>query len=294
MNTQRILILGGTGMLGHVMWQQLVAQFPETYVTVRQPLQSYASYGLTDRERVIDEIDALDSGRIHGLLKGLRPAFVLNCIGITKRYIGEHNVAECIQLNAQLPHALAKMGAKTDSKIINFSTDCVFDGSRGDYGDDENTDATDIYGKTKALGEIRYRNALTLRSSFIGRELKHRTELLEWFLSQEGREVRGFKNAIYSGVTTLELSRIVMDILVRHKDLHGLYNISGPKISKYELLLLIKARFDLAIDVVADESLKCDRSLDSTRFRSVTGYQPPGWDAMVSELADWSSRSQHP
>ena len=286
MSEGKILILGATGMLGHVMWQRLSQVFPDTFATIRHERREYRRFGIFEHGNIISGVDALEKDVVRGVLKGLRPAFVINCIGVTKRYITDANVTECICLNTELPHRLAQWCKPLGTRVLTFSTDCVFDGTRGNYKDTDSTNATDIYGKTKALGELRYENTLTIRSSFIGRELQNGTELLEWFLSQDGKQVSGFRKAMYSGITTLEMSRVVVDIIRNHSHLYGLYNVSGQKISKYDLLEKIRNHFDVDIDVVADDSVVCDRSLDSSEFRKITGYEPPEWDAALKELAE--------
>jgi len=194
-------------------------------------------------------------------------------------------------LKRYFPIKLSKWAKKNNSKVINFSTDCVFDGKTGNYSEDSPTNATDIYGKTKSLGEIRDDNSLTLRSSFIGFELYNKTELLEWFLSQKGT-VKGFKNAIYTGLTTLELSKVVENILLSYTKMTGLYNISSEPINKYDLLMLIKKKFKLNTEIIPDESFHCDRSLDSTKFRKEFNYIPPSWETMVDELAEEYNRGK--
>ena len=160
----------------------------------------------------------------------------------------------------------------------------MFDGKLGNYLDNSLPSANDLYGRTKALGEISSQNALTLRSSFIGPELQNGTELLEWFRSQTGT-VKGFKGAIYSGFTTLELSRIVEKMLVDYPNAAGLYNVSSDPISKYDLLTLIKEMMHLAVEIIPDETFRCDRSLNSTRFRQEFNYTPPTWEDMIDELS---------
>ncbi len=189
------------------------------------------------------------------------------------------------RLNAILPYELAEWGAAHGARLISFSTDCVFDGKLGKYTEESPTSASDVYGKTKAHGEIDgMDNVLTLRSSFIGRELNYRSELLEWFLAQTGI-VKGFRNAIYSGFTTIELCRIVEKILLDQPGTSGLYNISSEPINKYDLLVLIKKKMNLAVEVIPDETFCCDRSLDSSKFRREFNYSPPSWQVMIEELA---------
>ena len=280
----RILILGGTGMLGHQLWEYFSARFPDTYTTIRQSRNSYETGELFNSSRVIDSVDVSDFLELTGVMKCVKPDLILNCIGVTKRRGEASEAIHAITLNALFPHKLVKWGKNNSAKVINFSTDCVFDGEHGNYTEESPTNAIDLYGKTKALGEIQGKNALTLRSSFIGTELDTGTELLEWFLSQTGT-VQGFKNAIYSGFTTLELSRIIENIVVHHPGANGIYNISSDPISKFDLLMLIRDKMRLEVDVIPDETFRCNRSLDSTKFRKEFNYTPPTWKAMIEELS---------
>lgn len=280
----RILILGGTGMLGHTLWQYFSSRFPDTYTTIRQSRTVYEKHELFVGDKVIDSVDVVDFSMLTGIMKCIKPDFILNCIGVTKRRKEADMAIHALTLNAMLPHKLLEWGQNNSAKVVNFSTDCVFDGEQGNYTEESPTNATDLYGKTKALGEIRGANALTLRSSFIGTELHDGTELLEWFLSQTGW-VKGFKNAIYSGLTTVELSRVLENIMMHHPDATGVYNVSSDPISKFDLLMLIKEKMNLGVKIVPDETVKCNRSLDSTKFRNEFSYTPPAWKVMVEELS---------
>jgi len=286
----RIIILGGGGMLGHRLWQHLSLRFPYTYTTIRQSRIDYEECGLFKSDMVIDSVDVCDFPVLTGVMKCVKPDFILNCIGVTKRRKEANDAVHAITLNALFPHKLAEWGKNNSAKVVNFSTDCVFDGEHGNYIEESPTNATDLYGKTKALGEIQGEYALTLRSSFIGSELLHGgTELLEWFLSQTGI-VKGFKNAIYSGLTTLELSRVIEKIIVHHPGARGIYNLSSDPISKFDLLMLIKNKMHLAVDIVPDETVRCNRSLDSSKFRKEFSYTPPTWEVMVEELNSYIRR----
>jgi len=280
----RILIFGGSGMLGHQLWQCLSVRLPETFVVIRQSRQAYKEFKLfKNSERVFDNIDAMDFSTIQSVLSKIRPDFVLNCVGITKRREAATDPAVSITLNSLFPHKLAKWGQDNNAKVVSFSTDCVFDGKTGNYTEESLTSAEDIYGKTKALGEVKTGNALTLRSSFIGPELSHGSELLEWFLAQTGT-VKGFKNAVYSGLTTLELCRIVEKIIFDYPAAKGLYNVSSDPITKFDLLTLIKKKMGLSIEIIPEDNFYCNRSLDSSRFRKEFNYTPPSWEKMVDEL----------
>ena len=282
----RILILGASGMLGHKLWQYLSIRFPKTYATIRGCRDDYKKFNLfKNADQVIEKIDALNFPDIEKVLCKIKPEVILNCIGVTKRREDANNLAISITLNALLPHQLASWGEKNNAKIVHFSTDCVFDGKTGNYTEDSPTSAADIYGKTKALGEVKTGNTLTLRSSFIGPELSPGSELLEWFLAQSG-EVKGFGNAIYSGLTTFELCRVVEKLLVDYPNARGLYNVSSVPITKFELLMLIRQKMKLDIEIIPDDNFKCDRSLDSSKFRKEFNYSPPSWEDMIDELAN--------
>ncbi len=287
----RILILGATGMLGHMLWQHFSVRFPNTYATIRQSHTGCETTGLFKSDRVIESVEVSDFPALTGVMKCVRPDFILNCVGVTKRRKEADAAIQAITINALLPHRLVEWGRNNSAKVINFSTDCVFNGEAGNYTEKSPTNATDLYGRTKALGEIQGNNALTLRSSFIGTELGAGTELLEWFLSQTG-SIQGFKNAIYSGLTTLELSRVIERILVRHPSASGLYNVSSEPISKFDLLTLIRDKLQLNVDIIPDETFQCNRSLNSTKFRNEFNYAPPTWDSMIDELSKYISRKK--
>ena len=280
----RLVILGGTGMLGHTLWERLSQRFPDTYTTIRKGIRDYGNGRLFESDRVIDHIDVIDFRMLEGALRVIKPDVILNCIGMTKRREEPQNPIPSIILNAMLPHKLAKLAADVNAKLIHFSTDCVFDGRTGRYSDDAPTNATDLYGRTKALGEVAGNNVLTLRSSFIGKEMREGTELLEWFLTQKG-VVCGFKNAIYTGLTTLELCRVIEKLLLDYPYASGLYNVSSEPINKFDLLRLIGQKMHRSVEIIPDESFHCDRSLDSARFRRDFAYTPPTWTKMVEELS---------
>jgi len=280
----RLVILGGTGMLGHTLRERLSRHFPDICTTIRKGIEDYGDDRLFGSDRVIDHIDVMDFRMLQGALRVIKPDVILNCIGITKRREEPQNPIPSIILNAMLPHKLAKLAVDLKARLIHFSTDCVFDGKTGHYSDDAPTNATDLYGRTKALGEVTGHKVLTLRSSFIGKEIREGTELLEWFLSQT-KAVRGFKNAIYTGLTTLELCRVIEKLLLDYPEASGLYNVSSEPINKFDLLRLIGEKMRRSVEIIPDESFHCDRSLDSDRFRRDFGYTPPTWTEMVEELS---------
>ncbi|MCG2711228.1 MAG: SDR family oxidoreductase [Candidatus Omnitrophica bacterium] len=281
----RVLIFGGSGMLGHKLWQYLSVRFPEIFVVIRQSRRAYKAFKLfEDPEHVVDTVDAFDFSVVERVLGKIRPDVILNCIGITKRHEMENDSIASITLNSLFPHKLVKWGHDNNAKVISFSTDCVFDGKAGNYTEKSLPCAEDMYGKTKALGELKVGNVLTLRSSFIGPELSHGSELLEWFLAQTGT-VKGFRNAVYSGLTTLELCRVVEKIIFDYPEAKGLYQVSSDPITKFDLLSLIKKKMGLSIEIIPEDNFYCNRSLDSSRFREEFNYAPPSWETMIDELA---------
>ena len=229
------------------------------------------------------EITALN---IQEFLKSINPDIIINAAGVTIRRLKVTSVDKVIFTNSILPHILNDWSQKYNSRLIHFSTDCVFSGNKGNYKDNDLTDALDLYGKTKSLGEISSKNTLTLRSSMIGFELHNRSELLEWVFSNKKKSINGFSNVIYSGITTTLMSKIVIKIIHDYPNLTGIYNISSAPISKYLLLKKINDIFDLNIKVESVEYKPSDKSLESIKFSSKTGIEIPSWNLMLNELKD--------
>lgn len=281
----RILILGASGMLGHKLWQRLPQRFPGAYAVLRGPRDSYSRFGLYDGSNVVDNVDACNLEDLLRVIERIGPQVILNCIGVTKRREAHGNPLPSIMLNAILPHRLAAWGAASGARVINFSTDCVFDGRQGGYTEPQLTNAEDLYGRTKALGEITGADALTIRSSFIGRELLNGTELLEWFLAQQGKTISGYRHALYSGISTLRLADLVGDIISKFPHLSGLYHVASTAISKYDLLRLARDAFGADVRIQPDDSVVIKRNLNGSKFQRATGYAPPDWRTMMVELA---------
>jgi dTDP-4-dehydrorhamnose reductase len=279
----RILILGGDGMLGH----QLVASLApdhEVIATLRQGPEAYRRHAAAlAPARCLFAVDVRDTARLQSVIVDHRVDAIVNAVGIVKQRDAAKEAVVSLQVNALLPNLLAQWCAELGIRLIHFSTDCVFSGRKGMYRDDDPADADDLYGRTKFLGEVGGPGCVTMRTSIIGLELSRKSSLIEWFLAQRG-VVNGFTGAIYSGFTTLEAARIVDHVLRRHPDRNGIYNVSSEPISKFDLLSMIRERLGLAVEIVPDHDFRCDRSLDSSRFRSEFGYTPRSWPAMVDEL----------
>lgn len=279
----RILILGGDGMLGHQLLKFLSPRH-EVKVTLRQDLGAYTQYGLFNLENSYVSIDIRSLDRLLEVMADFRPEAVINAVGIVKQRPDAKESIPSLEINALLPHRLSVLCKGIGARLVHMSTDCVFSGKNGNYQESDPSDAEDLYGKTKFLGEVHDTNCLTLRTSIIGRELSRNKSLLEWFLAQSG-VVKGFTNAIYTGFTTLEMSRIIERMLMEFPGAHGVYQVSSDPINKYDLLLLFREKLGHKIEIVPDGTFCCDRSLDSTRFRKEFNYSPPSWPAMIQELS---------
>ena len=287
----KILVLGGEGMLGHKMYQTLLSRWPDTGCTVRGSLDEpfYRRIALFRQGTVLEKADAMDFPALGRRMRDITPDVIVNCIGVIKQREEGKAAVPSITLNALLPHALAEYAREWGGRVVHFSTDCVFSGRRGRYTESDSSDAEDLYGRSKYLGEVAAENALTLRTSIIGRELSHFRSLLEWFLGQKGNTVRGFRRVIYSGVTTNYLAGRVGDIVADHPGLSGLYQVASPPISKHDLLCLLRDAFNLDVEIMPDEQEVSDRSMIADRFRRATGYLRPEWPDLVSQLASDSS-----
>ncbi len=282
--TKRVLILGATGMLGHVAFSQLAGRSGlEVYGTVEGRREAGRWFGPDLLDKCLGNVDGFNFDSIIKAMAEVRPEVVLNFIGVIKQSALGQEPFTSIYLNALLPHRLAQVCRLAGARLIHLSTDCVFDGARGNYREEDRPDAQDLYGRTKALGEVTSEGCLTVRTSIISHELRGKLGLLEWFLAQE-QQVRGFTRAVFSGFPMVTFTRIMADYLLDDPSLTGLYHISAAPINKYDLLKLVAAAYGKKIEIIPDGSLKVDRSLDSTAFRRVTGYTPPSWPEMVAEM----------
>jgi dTDP-4-dehydrorhamnose reductase len=282
--SMRILICGTSGMIGHKLWQVLAGQRNDVFGTLHGRRDVFARYAVFD-DRVVEQFEAADFEGVTSVLNRLRPSVIINCIGITKRKAEANDVAKMFMVNARFPHHLARWAACNGARVIHFSTDCVFDGADGNYSERSVMTAPDLYGQTKYFGELDYDHCLTIRTSMIGREITGHTELLEWFLAQSGKRVTGYKNARYSGITTLTMAGLLPRIIYEHPQLSGRHQIAGPVITKYDLLSHLRDAFALDVQIVPDETFRCDRTLQSDKFRGATGISIPSWEEMLAEVA---------
>lgn len=283
----RVLVVGGTGMLGHKVWQLFRNRF-DTWVTVRA-VQDRSATKLFTGDRVIADVRADDFDSVVRACAVARPAVIVNCVGIVKQLKAAADPLPSISVNALFPHRAAALAAALGARMIHISTDCVFGGSRGNYSERDTPDASDLYGRTKLLGELWGPCCLTLRTSIVGRELSATTGLLEWFLAQRGGRAKGYTHARFSGLTTRALAEVLGDIIERHEELEGVYHVASRPISKYDLLNKLNEAFATGVDIEASEDVRIDRTLDGSAFQKATGLTIRSWDEMIAQMASDST-----
>ena len=281
----RVLVLGAGGMLGHVVFRWF-AQLPGLHTTgtlrssaAPQALQAAQS----PTAQLLTGIDALAPAHLEALLQATRPDVVLNCIGLVKQLQAANDPLQVIPVNALLPHQLARLCRRSGARLVHISTDCVFSGRRGPYSEDDSADATDLYGRSKLLGEVVDDGALTLRTSMIGPQLQGRHGLLAWFLGEPG-PVKGYARAVFSGLPTVEVARVLAEHVLPDRTLSGLYHLGSRAIDKHALLGLVAAEYGVHTPIAKDENVVIDRSLDTSRFQAATGYTAPGWPELVRRM----------
>lgn len=283
--SKKVLILGASGMLGHVLFTELQKEH-NVFGTVR----TKSNLPFKDDRGIISGITIEDLSGLENIIKIVTPDIVINCIGIIKQLQESKNKIVSIEINALFPHKLAEICETYGARLIHFGTDCVFSGEKGNYSESELADARDTYGLTKFMGEVDYLHALTLRTSIIGHELNSSVSLLDWFLSQD-KNCKGFTKAIFSGFPTITVARFLNNYIFPNEKLHGIYNFSSEPISKYELLQKISKQYGKNIDLIPSEQLVIDRSLNSNKLRNEINFKPASWDDMIAEMHEHSKAS---
>jgi len=280
----KLLVIGGGGMLGHKLVQILRYKF-DVYTTFRNGFRKYEPFEIFEDYKSIENIDVENLTLVEDVIFNIKPDVIINAVGIIKQLPSAKNVIKTLTINSIFPHQLAELANQIQARLITISTDCVFNGKKGKYIETDFPDADDLYGKSKDLGEVTFDNCLTIRTSIIGRELFTAHSLIEWFLSNRGRTVKGYINAVYSGLPTVILAEIIGDLIDNYPNLQGLYHISSEPINKYDLLNLVNEAYGAEIEIEPFEDFVIDRSLDSTRFRKITGFQPLNWREMINKMA---------
>ncbi|MEZ8626789.1 dTDP-4-dehydrorhamnose reductase family protein [Vibrio splendidus] len=286
----RVLVVGATGMLGYSLFSNLSDQDDyEVFGTVRN-IRGKESFFANYLDNLVFDIDINNFASLAQAIEKIQPSVVINCIGLIKQYDASKKHTNAIEINSLLPHKLAQLCDKISAKLIHFSTDCVFTGKAGLYQENDLPDARDLYGKSKCLGEVDYRPHLTLRTSIIGHELNSSVSLVDWFLNQK-KEVNGFSKAIFSGLPTCYIAKLLAEKILPNRDLCGLYHLSVNPIDKLSLLELVSENYNFDIKIIKSEDLIIDRSLDSSRLRNEIGYNVPSWNELIQHMhIDYTKR----
>jgi dTDP-4-dehydrorhamnose reductase len=276
----KILVLGASGMLGNAMVRVLSEKKDwQVYGTTRSE-SSKRFFSADIANRLIPGIDVEQHDSLMHAFIRVRPDVVINCVGLIKQLADAEDPLQAIPINALLPHRLARLCELSNARLVHMSTDCIFAGDKGGYRESDSSDAKDLYGRSKFLGEVAYPHTVTLRTSIIGHELQSAHGLVGWFLSQQQR-CKGFTRAIFSGLPTVVLAQIVRDVVIPRADLSGVYHVAAQPISKYDLLQLIAEVYGKTIDIEPDEKLVIDRSLNAKHFQMATGYIAPEWPELI-------------
>lgn len=284
----RVLVLGASGMLGSAIFKDFLVQRLDVYGTARTSEILKPYFSPKEHFRLLDQVDVYDFQSVCRAVDHVDPAVVINCVGLIRQLPDGKKPLPCIEINARFPHLLHGLCKKRNTRLIHYSTDCVFDGHKGAlYTEDDPPSAKDIYGLSKYLGELREAPALTIRTSIIGHELRNKLSLVEWFLAQQGT-VKGYTKAIYSGVPVSEHARILREYVLPDETLNGLYHVAGRPISKYELLCVIRDVYKKNVSIVPDDTVREDKTLSGQAFTLATGYEPPHWRALIEAMHDSS------
>jgi len=283
---EKILILGASGLLGHKLFQTLSARFDNVTGLLHGDRQRFAATGLFDDSNTVDQFEADDFQSVLERLNQLNPNVIVNAVGVTKRRNGITDAHYSRRINAEFPALLSQWVTQRGRRLIHFSTNCVFDGTKTSYTESSPPDCKTTYGSTKAAGEVSAEAALTLRTSFIGRELSHFTELLEWFLAQEGNVISGYTSSQFSGMSTQHLSQIVADIIEFHPKLSGLYNLAvAEPITKYDLLCLARDVFKINVEITPEQNNLHNAVLDGSVLKRKLNLNIPSWQEMMEDIA---------
>lgn len=290
----RVLVLGASGMLGSAVAKIFAASGRyEVWGTLRSNSASRYFAG-SSNIKLISGLDVLCQDALLATFLKVQPEVVINCVGVIKQLENAQDPLAVLPINAMLPHRLSRLCGIAEARLIHVSTDCVFSGRKGNYVESDPSDAEDLYGKSKFMGELSEdAHAITLRTSIIGHELGSHHALIEWFLSQQGK-VRGYTRAIFSGLPTFELARVMRDYVLPHPELFGLYHVSADPIAKFDLLSLVAKEYAKNIEIEPYGDFEIDRSLDSSRFSTATGYRAAAWPELIAMLHDNYKREIEP
>jgi len=280
----KVLVLGVTGMLGNAVFKLFSAdnQF-DVFATMRGA-SGLRHFPPESHSRLLTGIDVLNHDELVVALTQVKPDVVINCVGLIKQLADANDPLTALPINAMLPHRLSKLCALIGARLVHVSTDCVFSGRQGGYRETDTSDAEDLYGKSKFIGELQgASHAITLRTSIIGHELNSHYALIDWFLAQDG-PIKGFSRAIFSGLPTVELARVIKDYVLPRPELNGLYHVASQPINKFDLLGLVAQQYGKDIEIRKDDAFVIDRSLNADVFSAASGYVPPEWSVLIQRM----------
>lgn len=278
-----VLVLGASGMLGNAVLRLFAASPGYAAVGAMRSASALPLLPAATQELIITGVDVENADSLTRLFGTVKPQVVINCVGLVKQLAQADDPLLALPINALLPHRLARLCEVAGARLVHVSTDCVFSGAKGQYVEGDAPDAQDLYGRSKFLGEVHYANAVTLRTSIIGHELGSAHGLVGWFLAQRQR-VKGYRRAVFSGLPTVELARVMRDVVLPRPELRGVYHVSAAPINKFDLLTLVAQAYGKDIQIDADDAVQIDRSLDSSRFRERTGYTAHDWPTLVRQM----------
>lgn len=287
----KVLVLGASGMLGSAMLRILSAKQDWCVSGVVRTGAVAKFFPAIVAKNLITGVDIENNDLLLKLFLDHKPNVVINCIGLIKQLADAKDPLSAIPINSLFPHRLARLCELAGARLVHFSTDCVFSGRQGNYRETDISDAEDLYGKSKFLGEVSYPHAITLRTSIIGHELQGTHSLIGWFLSQK-QQCKGYRKAIYSGLPTAVVAEVVRDIVIPRSDLNGLYHVASQPINKYDLLKLVAETYGKQIDIIPDDALCIDRSLNAEQFESATGYRAQAWPELVRKMRSYQQSWQ--
>ena len=277
---KKILILGSTGMMGSTISRLIKNDKRFKILCTYKDYHKIKLIKLQKNQK--KKLNVFDFNELKRIIFRFKPDFIINCVGLIKQLSNKKNINKIKFLNTNLPKKLSIIAKNKNFKIIHLSTDCVFSGKKGNYKESDKCDAIDLYGISKFKGEVDSKFVLNIRTSIIGHELTSSNSLLNWFLNQ--KEINGFKKAFFSGLTTLELSKIIInEIIEKNKIINGLFHISGPRISKLNLLKIVKRIYKKKTIINIDNSFKIDRSLNSNKFTKLINIKKKSWPNMIKE-----------
>jgi len=279
MKKNKVLIIGIGGMAGSTIFNQLVKNKFDVFGTIhnKDKLQFFKNY--SDR---INNIDLLNDESLKLFLDKIQPNYIINTTGIIKQSSSINNIELTIHLNSLLPHRLSRL---TSAKLFHLSTDCVFDGKKGNYSEHDTDFSSDLYGTSKRVGEPENSNTMICRSSIIGSELNGNFGLFSWLINQKkGSKIDGYDRALFNGITSIEYANILMYIIENNLFTNGIFHIGGDIINKYELLCKINQLLELNLLIEKNSNIEINRTLNTALFNNKFKYKVPNWDSMLFDL----------